>query len=178
MLIWNSIHKSLKITSGGKKYDLQDSADGACATNWGPFFVTIGGEGWYWRRYNAHGELLAISGYWWQGVHGAVVWWEIWTNISFQFYPSYSKYGVAELYYFCPTIPDLLEPRRDHACTRFKSSSAWNKQVWFKNCPFGYSLFVKTGLVGCRRCQCQWRISLKRRGVLSHWEEGARPEVD
>ena len=47
-----------------------------------------------------------------------------------------------------------------------------------KNCPFGNSLFVKTGLVGCRRCQCQWRISLKRRGVLSHWEEGARPEVD
>ena len=47
-----------------------------------------------------------------------------------------------------------------------------------KNCPFGYSLFVKTGLVGCRRCQCQWRISLKRRGVLSHREEVAQPEVD
>ena len=47
-----------------------------------------------------------------------------------------------------------------------------------KNCPFGNSLFVKTGLVGCRRCQCQWRISLKRRGVLSHREEVAQPEVD
>ena len=50
---------------------------------------------------------------------------------------------------------------------------------WYgsKNCPFGESLFVKTGLGGCRRCQCQWRISNNHRGVLSQYK-GARPEVD
>ena len=48
-----------------------------------------------------------------------------------------------------------------------------------KNCLFGNSLFVKTGLVGCRRCQFRWRITLKHRGVLSQTEDkGARPGVD
>ena len=144
MLIWNSIHKSLKITSGGKKYDLQDSADGACATNWGYLFVTIGGYGWYWRDENIHREPLGPLGYWWHGLHGNVVWWEIWTNISFQFYPSYRQWGTGEN---CATIPDLLEPRRDHACTTFRSSQTHEELaphlgrthpelVWFKKLSF------------------------------------------
>ena len=63
----------MKITSGGKPYNLTNSAKGTCAANWGPYFVVIGGSGWYW----VGGSGFMALGVWLYGVHGKVHWWEI-----------------------------------------------------------------------------------------------------
>ena len=116
-----------------------------------------------WRRRRLRYQLASIFCHnWWLWMvleevvcYGILALWYPWQRglvgdlyyISFQFYPSYNQWGKKEIWQFCPGIPDLLEPRRDHACTTFRSSQTHEELaphlgrthpelVWFKKLSF------------------------------------------